>query len=239
MYDQDLFDLDNESESPQDRQPAVEVAEDETESGNEDEAEVTEETQAEEDNAGEEKDADDNDSNDDDHDDDNDDEDKNDEDDQRDAPPAPANATTAAAKAAEEKPVNVVEQDPYDFDKCLVTIALALMPDDGHPEGRPVMLGVRNHQDEPLMATCRLSDLMPLPDPVQQLIEQLKSELPGRSERNAKRLKEKAEQEAKLKVAREKGRKTPGIKPASAKPKKAEPASVNLFEMFDQQEVKP
>jgi hypothetical protein len=29
-------------------------------------------------------------------------------------------------------------------------------------------------------------------------------------------------------------KKTPGIKPASAKVKKAEAASVNLFEMFDQ-----
>ena len=87
---------------------------------------------------------------------------------------APAGANPTEKKPEATKQVNVVEEDRYEFEKCLITIAMALMPDDGSPDGRMVMLGVRNHQDEPLLATCRLSDLMPLPDPVQQLLEQLK-----------------------------------------------------------------
>jgi hypothetical protein len=147
-------------------------------------------------------------------------------------PPADANPTEKKPEAT--KQVNVVEDDPYEFEKCLITVAMALMPDDGSPDGRMVMLGVRNHQDEPLLATCRLSDLMPLPDPVQQLLEQLKDQLPARSEKAAER-KAKAE-EAKKKLA---SKSKPAAKtPPPAKAKKAEkpkPTSMNLFDMFDQQ----
>ena len=136
-------------------------------------------------------------------------------------------------KPEDKKPVNVVEDDPYEFDQCLITIAMALMPDDGNPDGRMVMLGVRNHQDEPILASCRLSDLMPLPDPVQQLLEQLKHQLPARSKRAAER-KAKAE-EAKKKLA---SKSKPAAKtPPPEKAKKAEkpkPISMNLFDMFDQ-----
>ena len=147
-------------------------------------------------------------------------------------PPTDANPTEKKPEVT--KQVNVVEDDPYEFEKCLITVAMALMPDDGSPDGRMVMLGVRNHQDEPLLATCRLSDLMPLPDPVQQLLEQLKDQLPARSEKAAER-KAKAE-EAKKKLA---SKSKPAAKtPPPAKAKKAEkptPTSMNLFDMFDQQ----
>ena len=59
-------------------------------------------------------------------------------------------ASTAASQPATQKPVNVVEEDVYEFDKCLITLAMGLMPDDGDPNVRLVMLGVRNHQDEPV-----------------------------------------------------------------------------------------
>jgi hypothetical protein len=66
--------------------------------------------------------------------------------------PAAASGTdsTATSQPASQKPVNVVEEDVYEFDKCLITVAMGLMPDDGNPNGRLVMLGVRNHQDEPV-----------------------------------------------------------------------------------------
>jgi len=131
------------------------------------------------------------------------------------------------------KQVNVVEEDPYDFDKCQIAIALALLPDDGSPDGRSVVLGVRNHQDEPILTTCRLSDLMPLPDPVQQLLEQLKADLPARSEKASDR-KKKAE-EAKKKVVSA-GKSKPQAKPATVKAKAEKPkaTTMNLFDMFDQ-----
>ena len=147
-------------------------------------------------------------------------------------PPTDANPTEKKPEVT--KQVNVVEDDPYEFEKCLITVAMALMPDDGSPDGRMVMLGVRNHQDEPLLATCRLSDLMPLPDPVQQLLEQLKDQLPARSEKAAER-KAKAEETKKKSASTSK----PAARtPPPAKAKKAEkptPTSMNLFDMFDQQ----
>jgi hypothetical protein len=147
---------------------------------------------------------------------------------------SPTDANPAEKKPEVPKQVNVVEEDPYKFDQCLITVAMAMMPDDGSPDGRMVMLGVRNHQDAPILATCRLSDLMPLPDPVQQLLEQLKDQLPARSEKAAER-KAKAE-EAKKKPA---SKSKPAAKtPPPAKAKKAEkptPTSMNLFDMFDQQ----
>jgi hypothetical protein len=146
---------------------------------------------------------------------------------------APAGAEPAEKKPEASKQVNVVEEDPYDFDKCLITVAMALMPDDGSQDGRKVMLGVRNHQDEPILTTCRLSDLMPLPDPVQQLIEQLKDQLPARSEKAAER-KAKAE-EAKKKAASKSKTTAKATPPAKAKKaEKPKPTSLNLFDMFDQ-----
>ena len=146
---------------------------------------------------------------------------------------APEGMQTAEKRPEAPKQANVVEGDPYEFEMCLITVAMALMPGDGSPDGRMVVLGVRNHQDEPLLATCRLSDLMPLPDPVKQLLEQLKDQLPARSEKAAER-KAKAE-EAKKKLA---SKSKPAAKtPPPAKAKKAEkptPTSMNLFDMFDQ-----
>ena len=146
---------------------------------------------------------------------------------------SPTGANPTEKKPEVTKQVNVVEEDPYEFEKCLITVAMALMPDDGSPDGRMVMLGVRNHQDEPLLATCRLSDLMPLPDPVQQLLEQLKDQLPARSEKAAER-KAKAEEAKKNSASKSK----PAAKtPTPVKAKKAEkptPTSMNLFDMFDQ-----
>lgn len=143
----------------------------------------------------------------------------------QDEQPAPGNGTAAAQRPEQ---ANVVEEDPYDFDRCLITVAMAMMPEDGSPDGRTVMLGVRNHQDEPIMIKCRLNDLRPLPDPIQQLLEQLKEQLPARSEKAAQR-------RAKAAESRKKGAAARAAPAARAKKAgKAQPASLNLFEMFDQ-----
>ena len=147
-------------------------------------------------------------------------------------PAASGTTSTATSQPAPQKPVNVVEEDVYEFDKCLITVAMGLMPDDGDPNGRLVMLGVRNHQDEPILSTCRLNDLMPLPDPIQQLIEQLKEQLPARSEKAAAKKAKAKEDELKRKTAGNKT-KTP-VKAAPKKAEKPKPTSMNLFDMFDQ-----
>jgi hypothetical protein len=75
-------------------------------------------------------------------------------------------------------------------------------------------------------------DLMALPDPIQQLLEQLKEQLPARSEKAVDK-KAKAKQD-------EETRKTAGSEiktPVKATPQKAEkpkPTKMNLFDIFDQ-----
>jgi len=145
---------------------------------------------------------------------------------------ASGTASNTASQPAPQKPVNVVEEDVYDFEKCLISVAIGLLPDDGDPNGRLVMLGVRNHQDEPILATCRLNDLMPLPDPIQQLLEQLKEQLPARSEKAAAKKVKAKQDEEKRKAAGSKA-KTPA-KPVPQKAEKPKPTSMNLFDMFDQ-----
>jgi len=145
---------------------------------------------------------------------------------------ASGTTSTATSQPAPQKPVNVVEEDVYEFDKCLITVAMGLLPDDGDPNGRLVMLGVRNHQDEPILSTCRLNDLMPLPDPIQQLIEKLREQLPARSEKAATKKAKAREDEEKRKAAGKKT-KTP-VKAAPKKVEKPKPTSMNLFDMFDQ-----
>jgi hypothetical protein len=145
---------------------------------------------------------------------------------------ASGTASTATSQPAPQKPVNVVEEDVYEFDKCLITVAMGFLPDDGDPNGRLVMLGVRNHQDEPILSTCRLNNLMPLPDPIQQLIEQLKEQLPARSEKAATKKAKAKEDEEKRKAVGNKT-KTP-VKTAPKKAEKPKPTSMNLFDMFDQ-----
>lgn len=135
------------------------------------------------------------------------------------------------------KQVNVVEEDPYEFNQCLITVAMALMPDDGSPDGRKVMLGVRNHQDEPILKACRLGELLPLPDPVQQLLDQLKEQLPARSEKTTER--KKAAEDRKKAASASKTKAAPA--PKQKKAEGSRTTSMNLFEMFDQpprQEVK-
>jgi hypothetical protein len=94
------------------------------------------------------------------------------------------------------------------------------------------MLGVRNHLDEPIFSTCRLNYLMPLPDPIQQLIEQLKEQLPARSEKAAGKKAKAKEEEEKRKAIGNKI-KTP-VKTTPQKAERPKPTSMNLFEMFDQ-----
>jgi hypothetical protein len=83
-----------------------------------------------------------------------------------------------------------------------------------------------------ILFTCRLNDLMPLPDPIQQLIEQLKEQLPARSKKAvAKKAKAKNDEE-KRKAAGNKIKTS--VKAAPQKAEKPKPTSMNLFDLFDQ-----
>jgi hypothetical protein len=95
--------------------------------------------------------------------------------------PTPAAAESASkAPAKPEKIVNPVLADPYEFDKCTVAIQIVLLPTDGDPHGREVVIGVRTHQDAPIIRVFRM-DQVPLQVPITDLLEELKAQLPGRA----------------------------------------------------------
>ncbi len=97
------------------------------------------------------------------------------------------------------------------------------MPDDGDPEGRPVVVGVRNHADTPIVALTRLATLEPLPQLVNELLNRLRAELPERkTAREEAAARRKAEEEA-AKARREAVRPKSKANSAKPAPKKANP----------------
>lgn len=113
------------------------------------------------------------------------------------------------------------EDEPYVAGRCTVTIALTLQPDDGHRDGRQVLIGVRSHDEAPLIGTARLSELQ-LPGEIITLLERYELELPARGQVRAKKL---AQEEARRQAdeAKRKARATPKNKPA--RPEGTTPAS--------------
>ena len=111
-------------------------------------------------------------------------------------------------------------EEPYDFDRCTIQIGLQLLPDDGDPAGRPVVVGVRNHADAPIVALTRLSTLGPLPQVVTELLDRLRAELPERKiakeEAAARKKSEEEAAKARREAARSKS-KSSSTKPAPKK----------------------
>ena len=96
--------------------------------------------------------------------------------------PEAANTTTDPAKFSDE---------PYIWAQCTIQVSLQILPEDGPSSSdRKVILGVRTHEDAPLLALKRLSDLEPLPAPLTELLTQLAAQLPERAATERKRLAE-------------------------------------------------
>lgn len=99
---------------------------------------------------------------------------------------AEASGSANAKPKEEEDGRCAIEKQPYDFNKCTVQIAIQLLPDDqgrlrdGGPNGRMVIVGVRSHLDAPIVRALRLSELGTLPPIVDELLDELKRELPAR-----------------------------------------------------------
>lgn len=118
-----------------------------------------------------------------------------------------ANSTTTsqspgapAAKPEEDTDERCeIEKQPYDFDHCTVQIAVQLLPDDGDPNGRMVVVGVRSHLDAPILRVTRLNELGALPPLVTVLLDELKAELPKREQAAREQFERKKEEKAKRK----------------------------------------
>jgi hypothetical protein len=111
-------------------------------------------------------------------------------------------------------------EEPYDFDRCTIQIGLQLLPDDGDPAGRPVVVGVRNHADAPIVALTRLSTLGPLPQLVTELLDRLRAELPERKIAKEEAVARKKAEEETTKARREAAKAKPKSDTAKPAPKK-------------------
>ncbi|HJT20082.1 MAG TPA: hypothetical protein VJ746_06405 [Nitrospira sp.] len=121
------------------------------------------------------------------------------------AGPAPEPSSTASASTDDDDdddddPILSLERDANDFEKATITMVLTLLPQDGHADGRLVLLGVKSHNLPPLTVTRRFAQLTPLPKDLEQLLMQwqhhYQEALAARmNKRAADKAKEKAKEE--------------------------------------------
>jgi hypothetical protein len=91
--------------------------------------------------------------------------------------PVAANAIKSLAKPVtahkcEEPPPNPLLLDPYEWEKCTVTIGYSLLPDG------TVSVSVHNHKDEPLVKAFPAADV-PLPEKINNVMAQLQTIWPA------------------------------------------------------------
>lgn len=75
------------------------------------------------------------------------------------------------------------QEEPYIFEKCTVELHLTFKPDDGHPDGRIVIISASSHGDFPVSERIRESSLGELPPPLKELLEQLVADFLNRQVR--------------------------------------------------------
>jgi hypothetical protein len=78
--------------------------------------------------------------------------------------PPPAKATTKR----DEPPPNPLVEDPYEWERCTITIRYSLLPD------HTVSVSVYNHQDEPIVKTFPKAE-MSLPEAINRVVAMLQT----------------------------------------------------------------
>jgi hypothetical protein len=145
--------------------------------------------------------------------------------DQTPAPPVPSQAVVPAQKDSMRTILKFAPEDePYVAGQCTIAIALTLQPDTGHGDGRQVLIGVRSHDETPLIGLARLNSLQ-LPGEIITLLEKYELELPARGQAKAEELAQeearKRDEETKRKEAEAKRKARASSKAKSAPPEQA------------------
>ncbi|MHC5756150.1 MAG: hypothetical protein ACYTXF_37145 [Nostoc sp.] len=70
----------------------------------------------------------------------------------------------------------------YEFANCPITFNIQIFPEDDSVEGRQIVIGIRNHQDPPIIKNCRSEDFTcgVIPQLIDELLAELIAELPTR-----------------------------------------------------------
>jgi hypothetical protein len=140
--------------------------------------------------------------------------------------PIPAPLVATAPNQPTEDQRSDIERQPYEFDKCTVQIAIQLLPNDGDTNGRQVLVGVRSHQDAPILRLMRWNELGALPLTVMDMVEQLQSELPAREQAAKEWLEKEKEAQARRHTKASPAQKTKAAKVAKpVKPKTVQAAA--------------
>lgn len=71
------------------------------------------------------------------------------------------------------------QEEPYILEKCTVELHLTFKPDDGHPDGRIVIISASSHRDFPVSEKIRESSLGELPPPLKELLKELVADFPN------------------------------------------------------------
>ena len=71
------------------------------------------------------------------------------------------------------------QEEPYILEKCTVEVYLTFKPDDGHPDGRIVIISASSHRDFPVSEKIRESSLGELPPPLKELLKELVADFPN------------------------------------------------------------
>lgn len=100
--------------------------------------------------------------------------------------------TTSKSKNAADSE----QLEPYVFEQCTIKLTITFLPNDNSPLGREVILAASSHGDFPANKILREQELGCLPQPVQDLLEELKAEFPNRQVRRTL-MEAKAEKKAK------------------------------------------
>ena len=82
-----------------------------------------------------------------------------------------------------------VESEPYCWHECTVGINIQLIPDAVNKEHyETAIIGVRTHNDAPIIKRVAAKELLPLPECIKELLREMREQLPARAEHRAERL---------------------------------------------------
>lgn len=150
----------------------------------------------------------------------------------------PAAETEKPLPAPVHKPAVVgmpaLKDEPYEFPHCTISIGITLLPEDGNPEGRRVVLGVRDHNEAGTLRTVRLTDLSEIGNALESLLADEKVSLEKRKLAKATKS---ASSKPKPAAAKPAGKAsapahTPAVKAAAQEP--AKPAAAQITIQFEQ-----
>lgn len=82
-----------------------------------------------------------------------------------------------------------VEAEPYRWHECTVQLNITLIPDPANTAHyQTALVGIRTHNDAPIIRRVAAGELLPLPAIVMELVREMREQLPARAEAREERM---------------------------------------------------